>query len=125
MTSPSEPPDDELGAGSTRDLRRDAGATLAIVGLVAVAVGFSFCRGARPADVDERCARILDKYVELRQRAADPKAPLHVVEERQEDARKLALQGDALLRCAQSMSVDSAACADKAQTADELERCFP
>jgi hypothetical protein len=125
LTSSPEPPDAADSVRIERDLWRDAGATLGIVGLVVVAVSFSFCRGARPDDADERCARILDKYVELRQRAADPKAPLHVVEEKQEDARKLAIRDGALVRCTRAISVDSAACADKAQSADELERCFP
>jgi hypothetical protein len=125
LTTPSDPPEPSEPVAPERDLRRDAGATIAIVGLVSVAVSFSLCRGAPPDDADERCARILDKYVELRQRVADPKAPLHVLEEKQEDARKLALRDGALVRCARAISVESAACADKAQTADELERGFP
>ena len=125
LTTPPDSDDAAESARAERDLRRDAGATIAIVVLFGGAVGLSLCTGPRPDDAHERCAVILDKYVELRQRAADPKAPLHVFEEKRDDARKLALEGGELLRCTRSISVESAACADRAQTADEIERCFP
>jgi hypothetical protein len=114
-----------LSTPVSKETRRAAAATLAIVGGVGFAAFVSMCRGRAPDDVEERCTRILDRYVELRQRATDPKAPHFVLEEKQHDARELALREGALVRCARSISVDSATCADKAQTADELERCFP
>ncbi len=116
----------ELSAQERKSAARSAAATIAIVGGVALAVFATMCRGAAPDGADEKCARILDRYVELRQRAVDPKTPSFLVEEKQRDARAAAAgQEGALLRCSRSISVESAACADKANTADELERCFP
>ncbi len=112
-------------AARDRSLARDAAATFALLALVGGAAGLSLCRGRGAPDAEAACARILDRYVEMRQFASDPKAPHHLVEEKKEDARKVALQGGALLRCASSLSAESAACAEKAHSADELERCFP
>lgn len=114
-----------FSAQERKSAARTAAATIAIVGCVGVAVFAAMCRGAAPDGADEKCARILDRYVELRQRAVDPKTPGFLVEEKQRDARAAAGQEGALLRCTRSISVESAACADKANTADELERCFP
>lgn len=114
-----------LNAQERKSAARTAAATIAIVGGLTLAVFAAMCRGRGPEDADEKCARILDRYVELRQRAVDPKTPGFLVEEKQRDARVAAGQEGALLRCARSISAESAACADKANTADELERCFP
>lgn len=115
MSSASEP----------RDIKRDAAATIAVLALLGGAVTISMCRGHGAEDVETACARILDRYVEMRQFASDPKAPHHLVEEKKEEARALAIREGALARCARSLSAESAACADKAHSADELERCFP
>jgi hypothetical protein len=115
----------EPSAQERNTAARTAAATIAIVAAATLAVFATMCRGAAPDGAEERCARILDRYVELRQRAVDPKTPGFLVEEKQRDARAAAGQEGALLRCTRSISVESAACADKANTADELERCFP
>lgn len=114
-----------LTPAERKSARRTAAATIAIVGAAGIAVFAATCRGAPPDGAEEKCARILDRYVELRQRAVDPKSPGFLVEEKQRDARALAVQEGALVRCTRSISVESAACADKANSADELERCFP
>ena len=108
-----------------RSVARDAAATLAILTLVGGAAGLSLCRGRAAPEAEAACAQILDRYVEMRQFAADPKASRHLVEEKKQDARVLALRDGALLRCTRSLSAESAACAEKAHSADELERCFP
>lgn len=110
---------------TTNETRRDAAATVAILGLLAAATTVAMCRGRGADEADAACARILDRYVEMRQFASDPKAPHHLVEEKKIEARALAIREGALGRCSRSLSAESAACADKALSADELERCFP
>jgi hypothetical protein len=105
--------------------RRDIAATLAILLGFGGAATLALCRGRPAENARARCESILDRYVELRQRAAEPSILEHVVVSRREEARARAHEKGALARCMRSLSEDSAACAERAPTADELERCFP
>ncbi len=114
-----------LVGGGDRGARLDAAATVAIVATIAIAVFVGTCRGPAAQRSEERCAAILDRYVELRERAVDPRPRSHLIAEHQEASRELAARAGELRRCAESISSASAECAEKAHSADELERCFP
>lgn len=101
---------------------RDLAATAAIVMLtIGIVLGSTW--GARHAHPAEECARLLDRFVAFRMLAADPSASPFTIEARQAAARE-SLSADALESCSAKLTEESAACADRAETADELERCF-
>lgn len=110
------------------DLRvatRNLVATVAIVSLLVGAVVVEVCTGARPERAEARCSALLDRFVELRERQADPKVGDLVVEQRKVEARAHAAETQALELCTQHLTEDNAACADRANTINELEQCFP
>jgi hypothetical protein len=117
--------------GSRARRHREVAATLAILAACAVAVlSGVIAKRFDPAGVDEdragRCEALLDRYAELRVRAAAAKAPPPAdIERAQLKARDLALANQALERCADELTETHAACASKANNVDELERCFP
>jgi hypothetical protein len=102
---------------------RDLGATAGIVALT-IGVVFASTWGARHAHPEEECARLLDRFVAFRVLAADPKANAFTIEARQAAARDGLTTANALASCSAKLTEESAACADRAETADELERCF-
>lgn len=104
---------------------RALGATAAIVCLVSGAVIVHVLISARPIASEARCEALLDRFVELRVRADNPKASDYLVEQRKTEARASAEQSQSLERCRKGLTEEAAACADRATSADELERCFP
>lgn len=113
-------PSDAVDARATRDMA----ASVAAMALVIGAASFSIFAGAAPDGAPERCALLLDRFVELRLLAANPRTSPGVIEQQQAGAREEAERSRALERCQRHLTKDSAACADRAQSADELERCF-
>jgi hypothetical protein len=108
--------------GRSRTLR-DLAATWGIVMLtIGVVLGSTW--GVRHAHPEEECARLLDRFVAFRMLAADPKASAFTIESRQAAARESLSTVDALASCSAKLTEESAACADRAESADELERCF-
>jgi hypothetical protein len=104
---------------TTRDLGATAGIVLLTIGLV---IGSTW--GVRHAHPEEECARLLDRFVAFRVLAADPKASPFSIEAKQAAARESLSTADALASCSAKLTEESAACADRADSADELERCF-
>jgi hypothetical protein len=115
----SEPTDADVSGAA-----RDMSASVATISLVIGAVLVSIFSGRAADGTSERCVALLDRFVELRLLAADPKTTPLVVEEHQAEAREQARRSHALERCQRRLTQDSAACADRAHSADELERCF-
>lgn len=112
----------ESERGRQRTLR-DLAATGAIVTLtIGFVLGSTW--GVRHAHPEEECARLLDRFVAFRMLAADPKASARTIESRQAAARDNLSTADALASCSAKLTEESAACADRAESADELERCF-
>ncbi len=109
--------------GHAESEKRDVVATgLLLVGLATTVVILGVRRGERaPAE----CAPLLDHYVELRMRAAYEKLPPALVEEKQEQSRRAERAAEAMGDCARRLTTETAECALKAPSADELERCFP
>jgi len=103
---------------------RDMLASIATMALLIGAVLVSVFSGATPEGSTQRCAALLDRFVELRLLAVNPKTSPFVVEQKQTEARAEAERSRALEQCERSLTEDSAACADRAHSADELERCF-
>lgn len=102
-----------------RDLAATAGVVVLTIGFV---LGSTW--GMRPAHPEEECARLLDRFVAFRLLAADPKASSFTIETKQAAARESLSTADALASCSAKLTEESAVCADRAETADELERCF-
>jgi len=98
-------------------------ATSAIV-LLTIGLVFVSTWGNRAARPEEQCARLLDRFVAFRTLAADPKASVPAIELRQAEARQSLTATDALAKCSSKLTEESAECADRANTVDELERCF-
>lgn len=103
---------------------RDLVASLSLVGLVVCVVVFQMCGQRPPKDAEERCAALLDRFVELRVRDTNPKASDYVIEQRQVEARAQAKRVHVLELCQDRLTDVSAACAEKATNADDLERCL-
>ena len=101
-----------------RNLAATAGIVMLTIGTV---LGSTW--GVRHAHPEEECARLLDRFVAFRMLAADPKANAFTIQSRQAAARE-SLSTDALASCSAKLTEESAACADRAESADELERCF-
>ncbi|MBL8744478.1 MAG: hypothetical protein JNK04_25395 [Myxococcales bacterium] len=120
MTSGSSGSADGRGLELTA---RDLGATAAIV-LITIGFVLGSTWGVRHAHPEEECARLLDRFVAFRILAADPQANPYTIESRQAAARESLSTADALASCSAKLTEESAACADRAESADELERCF-
>ncbi|HTJ83607.1 MAG TPA: hypothetical protein VL400_17930 [Polyangiaceae bacterium] len=80
---------------------------------------------ARLPDAEASCARMLDRYVELRERAADPKSTPAQIASAQVEARVAAARRGDTARCEERLSPETEACASRANTDSELEQCFP
>ncbi|NUP06309.1 MAG: hypothetical protein HOW73_09650 [Polyangiaceae bacterium] len=104
---------------------RNLAATIAVVTLLVGAVIFEVCSGSAPDRPEARCEALLDRFVELRVRAANPKASDYVLEQAKSEARIEAERTEALQTCRERLTEDAAACAERALTADQLEQCFP
>ncbi|MDC0685861.1 MULTISPECIES: hypothetical protein [Sorangium] len=105
--------------------RADVLATLAIVLLVfGILVGRAALRRAAPRPSAEACAALLDRYVELVLRAANPEPAASQVAERTAMAREAAGERG-FVRCEADLTQAEVACALQAGTADDLERCLP
>lgn len=103
---------------------RDLVASSSLVGLVVCVVVLQMCGDRRPKDADEKCLALLDRFVELRVRDANPKASDYLIEQRQAEARVQAKRVNVLELCRDRLTDVSAACAEKATNADDLERCL-
>jgi hypothetical protein len=113
-------------SGVTRPATRvDVLATLAIVLLViGVLAGRAALRRAAPRPSAEACAALLDRYVELVLRAANPAPAASEVAARTAMAREAAGKRG-FVRCEADLTQAEVACALQAGTADDLERCLP
>jgi hypothetical protein len=103
----------------------DVAATLAILALVigaALAPPVLRRLAARPSP--EACQALVERYVELVARAADPSPAPSVIAERKALARAAA--GDrGFARCEAELTREEVACALRVGSADEIERCLP
>ncbi len=113
------------GGGDARAARADVLATAAILGAVGLGVA------ARPAlraladrPAPEACVALLDRYVELVARAADPDATAAAIAQRKETAWTAAGE-PRFARCEAELTREEVACGLAAGNADELERCLP
>jgi hypothetical protein len=118
QTDPREAPIPGTGA-------RNLVATISVVTLVLGAVVFQVCSGSRPDAAEARCEALFDRFVELRVRAANPKASDYDLEQQKNEARALEEHDRALETCREHLTEDAVACAERAMTADQLEQCFP
>lgn len=105
--------------------RRDALAILVIVvGLGAVAAGPLLVRRFSPHPSEPTCRAMLSRYGELTARTLDSALDGPEREAAAELLRDRALAQESIARCTQAVSLEAAACALAAPTADELERCL-
>lgn len=112
--------------GMTRPAARaDVLATLVIVLLViGVVAGRAVLRRLSPRPPAEACVALLDRYVELVLRSATPEPAASDVAERKAMAREAAGERG-FVRCEADLTQAEVACALKAGSADDLERCLP
>lgn len=124
MTGEPEP---KSAPESTSDSTRikNLAATAGVVTIIVGAVILQVCSGSSPNEAEARCDALLDRFVELRVRAANPKASEHFLEERKQAAKDQAERTQALETCREQLTEDMATCAEKAMSADQLEQCFP
>lgn len=101
---------------------------LATLAIVAVVIGAALAPrvyrrlAAHPSQTE--CAALLDHYVELVARAAQPEPAASAIAERRAAARAAsATQG--FSRCEDDLTRDEVTCALGAGNADDLERCLP
>jgi hypothetical protein len=94
------------------------------VGFVAATIVGAMCT-PKAEHRRTRCRALLERSVELRIRAAEPKAAIPDVERRKAEALVVAERDGSLARCEASLGRESAECAEHAPTADAFERCFP
>jgi hypothetical protein len=78
---------------------------------------------ARHATAGE-CLELLDRYVELAERAADPKVSELRIREDKERSREKAAKTPSFAECPSEVTRDALACAMRAPNADELEKCL-
>ncbi len=103
--------------------RREVTATAVIVAGLAVA---AFVLGARRGELAPgQCEPVLERYVELRVRASYEKVTSSVLEEMEDRSKRGVKAAEAMGDCARHLTQETADCAMKAPSADELERCFP
>ena len=115
VTAIEEPP--------RRASRADLFGALAIVfGAAAFAYGPGIVARLGPHPSIEECDALLQKYVELKQRAIVDKPEPKAVAAALADARRLA--GPKLSACTTEVTPEEADCARRAGYADELERCL-
>jgi hypothetical protein len=96
--------------------RRDAAATLAILGAVAIlAAGRPLVRRLSRHPTPERCAAMLERYAEQEARAQD-RAPT---------GARVPLDAPDVAHCARDLTDAEVTCALQSGYADELERCLP
>lgn len=117
-----EPRSARGGEGATRADVLATAAVLAVVAAGAAARPVFRALSPRPAPAD--CMALLERYVELVARAADPDASASAVAERHERARAAAGERG-FARCEAELTRDEVACGLRAGNADELERCLP
>ena len=117
---------------SERDVRepsdhvaRNLIGSAAIIALIIGATGLQVCSGTRPEQPEARCEALLDRFVELRERAANPKASPGDVERRKSEARANTERDQALESCQRGLTEDTLACAEAAVNINQLEQCFP
>jgi hypothetical protein len=106
--------------------RADVLATLAIVGVTALAVLVPMIArelGPRPTPAD--CEALLDRYVEHVAYAIDPKPASSTLIERRALAHAAASSRAAFSRCQSDLTRSEVECAMKADSADSFERCLP
>ena len=111
--------------GSRRATRGDVLATVAILGAVGLGVATRpALRALAERPSPEACVALLDRYVELVARAADPDASASTIAQRKETA--WASAGEArFARCEAELTREEVACGLTAGNPDELERCLP
>lgn len=94
-------------------------ALIALLSLLALA---GCKRGAKPTK--DECDRLLDRYTEALLRADGHKPSPQEVEKAAGVARERAATHAAFQRCTSDVSRESMDCAQKAYSADEIERCL-
>jgi hypothetical protein len=100
----------------------DALATIALLGVLGVAALVL----AWPAPADEgHCRAAFDRWATLRMQQAEPRIAAGDLERRREAARERAQREGAYERCLREADARALACTERAQSIDELERCFP
>ncbi len=100
----------------TPSTRRDAAATLAIVGaFVALAVGRPIARRLARHPTAERCVTLLERWSEQEARARE-RVPTHA---------PISMASPDVARCAAELTDDEVECALHAGYVDEIERCLP
>ncbi len=106
--------------------RADVLATLAIVGVTALAVLLPvIARRLGPHPTAADCEALLDRYVEHVAYAVDPKPAPSALAERRALARAAASSRAAFSRCVSELTRSEVDCAMKAESADSFERCLP
>lgn len=106
--------------------RVDVLATLAIVGVVGLAVLIPMiARRLGPHPSPAACEALLDRYVEHVAHAVDPKPSASALEERRALARAAAPSRAAFSTCITDLTEAEVDCAMKADSADSFERCLP
>jgi hypothetical protein len=95
--------------------------SLAVLGLVLLLPGLGACR---KRVTREQCDAILDRYAELVVREQMPDASAAEIQNERQRERDEARSDDAFRNCTSEIEPAAHACAMKAKTADELERCL-
>jgi len=103
-------------SGPLTGARRDALATLAIIGSLACVLGArALSRRLAPHPTPDRCAAMLERYADQEARARQRVPPGDCVP----------LDAPDVVRCTHQLTDAEVACALKSGYADELERCLP
>lgn len=90
---------------------------------LAAALALVACRRGPPPSADE-CARLLDRYTAALLRADGHKPTSAEQERATTGARARAATHPAFQRCTREVSRESLDCAERAWSADEIERCL-
>lgn len=98
------------------------GAAAIIAGTAALAFGPGLAARLSAHPSAAECDALLERYVELKQRAVSDKLDPKSYADALADARRLA--GPAFSACTSEVTLEEADCARKAGYADELERCL-
>jgi hypothetical protein len=92
--------------------------------VVAAALLVLAAGGCRKRITREQCDALLDRYAELVVREQRPDASVADIQKEQQREREEARSDDAFRNCTSEVEPAAHACAMKATTADEFERCL-
>jgi len=117
----SRPPSASTGSATTK---REALATLALVTLLVGAVVIAHYADHIQADATpDQCDALLDRYVEHRARAVEPKIAASAIASQQLEARDVASKWEDFADCPDRLTRVQVECAMQSNNADEFERC--